>query len=142
MSGSTVTTGVKLNQLDAWQIAQGLWALLTAFLVWVGKRALTRLEELERKAVMKEDFDKAIADMKAERKAMHDQNLEVLERIEGKIDVAAQATMTERIKNLESRIERLAKYAEDTKHNYVDPYIREMGNLRTKVDLLENRNVK
>jgi hypothetical protein len=139
---ATSTQGMKLNQFDAWQIAQGLWVLLTAFLAWVGKRALTRLDSLEKEAVRKEDFDKAIADMKAERKSMHDQNKEILSRIEDKIDIAAQAAMIERLKNLEQRLERVHKYAEDTKHNYVDPYIREMGNLKTKLDLLENRNAR
>src|SRR5882757_6707409 len=91
-----VSQGAKVMPVDGWKIAEVLWVLLNGVLVWLGQRAVARLDRLEHKAVLKEDFDKAIGDIKAERSRMHTENLLVLERIEKKIDVAAQATIVER----------------------------------------------
>lgn len=127
MADTTTQVGTKLSQIDGWQIAQGLWVILTGFLVWAGRRAMNRLDELEDRAVMKEDFDKAIADIRSERSKMHEENKEILGRIEDKIDIGAQATLVEKVRYLEDRV---------ANH---DSYVRVIDVLRSRVDQLDRR---
>jgi hypothetical protein len=127
VADTTTQVGTKLSQIDGWQIAQGLWVILTGFLVWAGRRAMNRLDELEDRAVMKEDFDKAIADIRSERSKMHEENKEILGRIEDKIDIGAQATLVEKVRYLEDRV---------ANH---DSYVRVIDVLRSRVDQLDRR---
>lgn len=73
-----------------------LLALLTAFtavLAWIGRKALdeqkqhsARLGKLEQSAVTREDLDKALEQIRSDRRAMHQENRDYLIRIEQKID--------------------------------------------------------
>lgn len=134
---STQLTGVKVFQFDPWRIVEVLWLLLTGVLAWIGQRAIKRLDQLESEAVRKIDFEKAISEIHAERLRLHGENQEILKRIESKIDVGAQATMQEKLRNLETKLERLAAYTEGMKHQYLDPYLRATDVLRVEVDRLK-----
>lgn len=134
---TSTPVGVKVANFDAWSVVQALWVLLTGTVIWIGRRALGRLDTLEGQAVMREDFEKAIEDIRSERRRMHDENKDHLDRIEKKIDVAAQATLLEKVRGLEAILERNRAYAEELKHIYVDPYVRAVDVLKAKVDRLE-----
>lgn len=131
----------KLSQFDySWKVIEILWSILMAFLLWVGQRAIGRLDKLESKAVLQEDFDKALLEIRQERSRMHEENKEILARIESKIDVGLQATMQEKIRSLEERLERSVIYAEQLKHSHLDPCIRMVDRLQVAVDRLEKQN--
>ena len=96
-----------MSNFDIWGLVKALWLLLVGVVAWMGRRAILRLEHLENNAVLKADFDKAISDMKEERTRMHRENLDILKRLEDKIDLGAQATMAERTRQLEARVDQL-----------------------------------
>lgn len=49
------------------------------------------------------------------------------------------AVLTQVVESLVKRVEDLWKYASETKHVYVDPYVREVGILKQRVDELEKK---
>lgn len=53
---------------------------------WLGGRSLTRLDNLERNAVTRDDLEKALNHMRNDRLLMHQENREHLSSIEEKID--------------------------------------------------------
>jgi hypothetical protein len=126
-----VPKGVTLDQLDGWKVAQAIFFLFVAFLAYLGRSALQRIEKLESEAVRKEAFEKA-----------HNENKETLARIEDKIDIAAQATLIEQVREIKATVGKLEVYADGLKHNHIDPYTRALAVLQTRVDEMDKRSHK
>lgn len=118
-----------LEQLDGWKVAQVVFYLFVAFLCYVGRSIVSRLDRLELEAVRKGEFDKA-----------HTENRETLQRIEDKIDIAAQATLIEQVREIKTTVGKIEVYADGLKHNYIDPYARAVDVLKSRVDRLERDN--
>jgi hypothetical protein len=125
-SVATLSRGLTLDQLDGWKVAQVIFYLFVGFLCYIGRSFILRLEKLESEAVRKGEFEKA-----------HNENKETLLRIEGKIDVAAQATLIEQVREIKATVGKIEVYADGLKHNHIDPYVRAVDVLKSRVDRIE-----
>lgn len=88
-------------------------------LAWWGNRMSNKVDALERTAVTRDELDKHFAQMREERKGMHQDNQNALKRIEDKLEGAQQVgIIPTRVKRIEDDVEDLRTW----KHQ-VDPYI-------------------
>lgn len=105
--------------LDGWKVAEVAYGMVIALLAWMGNRMSTKLDTLEKTAVTREELEKHFGQMRDDRKYMHLENKEALQRIEDKIDDAQhKGSIATRIQRTEKDIEDLRTW----KHK-VDPYI-------------------
>ena len=135
----TVSRGVTLDQLDGWKVAEVAIALFLGLFSYFARSYLREFKTLQQEAVRKEAFDKAINEIKTERRTMHEENKDILARIEGKIDVAAQATLIEQVRTLSAGLGKLDVYTVELKHNHIDPYTRAVDVLKSRVDEMDKR---
>ena len=66
-----------------------LAAALSGVLLWIGKREVKRIDNLETavgQCVRKEDFENTLSRWQEERRQMHDENRETLGRIHERVD--------------------------------------------------------
>jgi hypothetical protein len=66
-----------------------LAAALSGVLLWVGKREVKRIDDLEievGKCLKKEEFEATVSRWQDERKQMHEENKETLNRIHERVD--------------------------------------------------------
>jgi len=130
------------------EISQALAYALVAILWWTFRSTTRRVDVLEREVVRKEEFNREIETMRTDQIAMHDENKAdrkaaqeetraSLARIEGKIDVAAQATLAEQVRMISIELGKLEVYAGELKHVYIDPYTREIAVLKSKIEQME-----
>ena len=103
---------------DGWKVAQSIFGGFLLVMGWFGRRALDRLDSLERTAVTRDELKSAFAEMRDDRKVMHVENQQSLRRIEDKLDATEPGAVAARLTRAESDIRELREW----KHQ-VDPYI-------------------
>lgn len=96
------------------------YGMVLALLAWFGNRMANRLDALEQTTVKREELDKSFAQMREDRKSMHLENREALQRIEDKLDVAQHTG------SIATRVGRAEKDVDDLREwkHQVDPYIK------------------
>lgn len=111
------------NWLDGWKVAELAYGLVLGLLAWMGNRMSNKIDALERTSVTREELKDNFAQMREDRKSMHDQNQEALQRIEEKLEGHQLAgVIVTRVKRNEDDIQDLRDWK-----NQVDPYITRRG---------------
>lgn len=101
-----------------------------SILSWLGQRQVKRIDEIEKNYVNGE----ALKRMQVERKEMHRQNTEKLNRIDTKLDgvrdsvIGSIPVLTQRLDTVEERVEELR----DFKHEHCEPAVRYVDYLKTE----------
>lgn len=107
------------NWIDGWKVAEVAYGMVITLLAWMGNRMSTKIDTLEKTAVTREELKEHFGQMRDDRKLMHLENKEALQRIEDKIDDAQhKGSIATRISRTEKDVDDLRMW----KHK-VDPYI-------------------
>jgi len=124
-----------VDQFDGWTIAKLAWGMVVSFVAWLGIRSVNRLDQLERTYVSRDEMKEAFERLQQDRKAMHLDNKESLQRIEAKLDASEhEGIIATRLERVEEDILDLRRW----KHESVDPYIpRAVDDLKERVDRWE-----
>lgn len=72
--------------IDPITIAKTLWGILMSVAAVVFTRYTAKIDALEKNSVTREELQSELAEMKGERRLMHEENKKLLENTGGKID--------------------------------------------------------
>lgn len=71
---------------DAKSIVLGLLGAIMALLTWWGKRQTSRIDDLERTSVTRDELSETLTQMREDRWRMHEQNASELRYIRERVD--------------------------------------------------------
>lgn len=71
---------------DAKTVILGLLGAMMALLTWLGRRQITRIDDLERESVTREELSNTLTQMREDRLQMHRENREELRYIRERVD--------------------------------------------------------
>jgi hypothetical protein len=127
---------MSVDQLDGWKFSQIVGYLFLSLLGFLGVRSINRIDALEKNAIGRDEFDKAMDQIRTERAAMHAENRDYLRRIEEKLDIAAMASLTELVRFNGEQIRELREW----KQEKIDPsFPGEFNAIKAQVDRLTRK---
>lgn len=71
---------------DAKSVVLWLFGVLMGLMAWLGKRQVTRIDDLEKQGVTREELSEALTQLREDRLCMHNENRDELRYIRNRLD--------------------------------------------------------